>query len=167
MGRYYLSFTLHSQYSECAFVEIQDPVVPLLLEKARTDGISHARQEEQSKNHPRFLTPHADTSKLKVKMVAPPGRPMMKFSDVGGKFINKDESLKRIKKIEHRGALRSRRRDHLLSEQQRLIQEAKENKKVEKEQARLAARAASAAFKAAQSEQAREQSNSARNLILS
>lgn len=100
-------------------------------------------------------------------MVAPPGRPMMKFSDVGGKFINKDESLKRIKKIEHRGTLRLRRRDHLVSEQQRLIQEAKESKKAEKEQTRLAARAASSAFKAAQSEQANDQTNRARNLILS
>ncbi|KZP04692.1 hypothetical protein FIBSPDRAFT_904080 [Athelia psychrophila] len=46
----------------------------------------------------------------KVRMVAPPGRPMMKFSDVGGKFIDKDESLKRIKKLAHRSSLEDKRR---------------------------------------------------------
>lgn len=141
--------------------------MPLLLEKARADGISHAREEELSKNHPRFLTPQPGTDKDKVKMIAPHGRPMIKFSDIGGKFINKGESLKRIKKIEHRGALKSRRRVARVSEQERLILQAKESKKTARAEARHAARAASADFKAAQQEQARALSSSARNLILS
>ncbi|KZP28832.1 hypothetical protein FIBSPDRAFT_682129, partial [Athelia psychrophila] len=102
----------------------KDPVVPLLLERARTDGIRHAHQEEQSKNHSRFLTPQPGTSKEKVRMVAPPGRPMMKFSDVGGKFINKDESLKRIKKLAHRSSLKAKRRAVKGGEKDEAIREA-------------------------------------------
>lgn len=35
---------------------------------------------------------------------------MMKFSNVGGKFIDRDESLKLIKKLLHRSSLKARRR---------------------------------------------------------
>lgn len=86
---------------------IQDPITPLKLLEAREHGQKRAKREAMSKN--RFLpgkTHHDDT----VKMVAPPGRPMIKFVDVGGKFINKGEISKRIKKQHHRGSLKDKKR---------------------------------------------------------
>lgn len=43
-------------------------------------------------------------------MVAPPGRPMAKVTDVGGQLIDKDKSLKRIKKLAYRSSLKTKRR---------------------------------------------------------
>jgi hypothetical protein len=103
---------------------MEDPVVPLLLEKARADGIRHAWEEEESKNHPRFVPPQPGTDKMeKVKMIAPPDRPMIKFVDIGGKFINKHESLKRAKIAAHRGALKAKRRKEVIADERRRIQE--------------------------------------------
>lgn len=104
---------------------MKDPIIPLLLEKARADGIRHAWEEEESKNHPRFVPPQPGTDKMeKVKMIAPPDRPMIKFVDIGGKFINKHESLKRSKKAAHRGALKAKKRKEVVADEQRSIQEA-------------------------------------------
>lgn len=36
---------------------------------------------------------------------------MIKFVDVGGKFLDKAESLKRMKRRNHRGTLKARKRD--------------------------------------------------------
>jgi len=120
----------------------KDPVVPLLLEKARTDGIRRKQEEEESKNHPRFLPPQPDTDNMqKVRMVAATGRPMIKFVDVGGKFINKLESLRRRKKATHRGALKAKRRQETLRDEQRRIQEKKHKRQAGREAA-LAARTA-------------------------
>ena len=85
---------------------IQDPITPLKLVEARERGQMRVKREAMSKN--RFLpgkTHHNDTT----RMVAPPGRPMIKFIDVGGKFINKEEISKRIKKQVHRGSLKDKR----------------------------------------------------------
>jgi hypothetical protein len=95
-----------------------------LLEKARVDGIRHGREEEESKNHPRFVPPQPGTDKMeKVKMIAPLDRPMIKFVDVGGKFINKHESMKRTKKATHRGALKAKRQEEAVTNRRRRIQE--------------------------------------------
>lgn len=89
----------------------------------------------------------------------------MKFSDVGGKFINKEESLKRIKKLTHRSALKSRRRAVLGGEREQAILEAKEAKRVERETARKEKKAASEAFKAVQEEKSKAMNSAARNLL--
>jgi len=105
----------------------KDPVVPLLLEKARVAGIRHAQREEKSKNHSRFLPRQRGSKNMeKVKMVAATGRPMMMFVDVGGKFIDKPENLVRIKKVAHRGMLKERKRTGVLVDKERRIQEKKQ-----------------------------------------
>ena len=85
---------------------IQDPITPFKLLEARERGQKRIKREAMSKNC--FLpdkTHHHDT----VKMVAPQGRPAIKFIDVGGKFIDKKEISKRIKKQEHRGLLKDKK----------------------------------------------------------
>jgi ABC-type molybdate transport system ATPase subunit len=94
-----------------------------LLEKARADSLRHAREEEESKNHPIFLPQSGKGKMNKAKMIAPLDRPMIKFVDVGGKFINKHESLKRIKIASHRRALKMRRRTEIIADERRRIQE--------------------------------------------
>lgn len=44
-------------------------------------------------------------------MVAPPGRPMIKFVDIGGKYIDKHDRLARIKRWKHKGVLKARKRE--------------------------------------------------------
>ena len=56
-------------------------------------------------------------------MIAPLDRPMIKFVDVGGKFINKHESMKRTKKATHRGALKAKRQEEAVTNRRRRIQE--------------------------------------------
>jgi hypothetical protein len=92
----------------------QDPVVPLLLEKARADGKIRRREGKESKDHPPFLRLQENQSTdgmEKVKMVAPPGRPMIKFVDIGGKYIDKHDRLARIKRWKHKGMLKTRKRE--------------------------------------------------------
>jgi hypothetical protein len=117
-------------------------VVPLLLEKARVDGIRHAREEQESKNHSRFVPRQPGSQSMeRVKMVAPTGRPMIKFVDVGGKFINKHESLKRIQKLTHRVASTSRRREEAALEEKRRVEEKQRIKDAKREERRAAKKA--------------------------
>ena len=99
--------------------------MPLLLEKARAEGIRRAREEKESKHHPRFVPPQPGTDEIeKVKMVAPPNRPMIKFVDIGGKFINKHESLKRTKIAARRRALKAKRRKEVVADKWEKVQKA-------------------------------------------
>jgi hypothetical protein len=143
----------------------KDPVVPLLLEKARSDGIRHVREEEESKNHPKFVPPQPGTESMeKVKMVAPTGRPMIKFVDVEGKFIDKLESLKRSKQAVHRAALKVRRRKETLRNKQVMIQENRQIREAARESARAAAKAA---VQAKMLENPKWQPGTGRSLVLS
>jgi len=143
----------------------KDPVVPLLLEKARIDGIRHVREEEESKNHPRFVPPQPGTENMeKVKMVAPAGRPMIKFVDVEGKFIDKHESIKRSKQTEHRAALKVRRRKETLKDRQMRMQEDRRIREAAREAAKATTRAAA---KAKKLENSKWQPGSGRSLVLS
>ena len=137
--------------------------MPLLLEKARAHSIRHVREEEESKNHPRFVPPQPGTKNMeKVKMLAPTGRPMIKFVDVEGQFINKRESLKRIRNVEHRGAMKARRRNEASQDEQRRI----EDKRRILVEARAARKAVKAAEKA-QRETSRFQPGVGRSLVFS
>jgi hypothetical protein len=117
----------------------QDPVVPLLLEKARTDGKMRRREGKESKDRPPFLRSQenqgTDNSE-KVKMVAPPGRPMIKFVDIGGKYIDKHDRLARIKRWKHKGMLKTRKR-----EKNKLAREEEVKLRAAAKEAELAAKA--------------------------
>jgi len=58
---------------------------------------------------PRFRdTETIKTPLQKVQLVTRPGRPAMKFVDVGGKFIEVDERLRRIADGERRSRIKIR-----------------------------------------------------------
>lgn len=141
----------------------KDPVVPFLLEKARADGIRHVREEEESMNRARFvrLEPDAESTD-KMKMIAPARRPMIKFIDVGAKFIDQHESLKRTQKVERRRALKARRREKVSSGLQRRKQE---QSRVRAE-ARKAAKDISAAEKVEKAKPPKWQPGTGRSLVL-
>lgn len=86
---------------------IQDPITPFKLLEASERGHKRIIREAISKN--RFL-PGKTHPNDTVRIVAPPGRPVIKFIDAGGKFIDKKEISKRIKKQEHRGSLKDKKR---------------------------------------------------------
>jgi hypothetical protein len=126
------------------------------------DSIRHLQEEEESKNHPIFVPPQPGTdSKPKVQMLAPPGRPMIKFVDIAGKFVNKHESLKRIKKAAHRTTLKAKRRKDVLGVQKRMIQEERRVREARRETANVARAAAK------KEEKSKYQPGDGRSLILS
>lgn len=88
---------------------IQEPIVPSLLEKAQKDGETYRLAEEAHKSSDELMQRFKDTPDDKVKIVSKPGRPTMKFVDVGGKFINVDERLRRIAESERRARIKARR----------------------------------------------------------
>jgi hypothetical protein len=117
----------------------QDPVVPLLLEQARADGKARRREGEESKSRGPFLRPQENQGMEctdKVKMVAPAGRPMIKFVDVGGKFIDKHDRLARIKRWKHKGMLKQKKQ-----EKNRAAREEELNSRIAAKEAVLAAKA--------------------------
>ena len=86
-------------------------------------------------------------------MVAPAGRPMIKFVDVGGKFIDKHDRLARIKRWEHKGLLKQRKQ---------------EKNKTAREEERKSRIAAEAAAKAAEKLKPKwQQGSGGRNLVFS
>ena len=56
----------------------------------------------------------ASTSKneAKVNMVERPGRPAIKFIDVGNMFLDDKDRERRVKESERRAKVRARRREH-------------------------------------------------------
>jgi hypothetical protein len=94
---------------------------------------------------------------------------MIKFVDVGGKFINKRESLKRTKHAEHRGVLHARKREEAQREAQRRAQMRTKEKEQRWREARQVRRAIEAS-KRAEKEAAKApnwQSGGGRSLVLS
>jgi len=85
----------------------QDPITPFKLLEASERGHKRIIREAISKS--RFLPGKTHLNNT-VRMVASPGRPVIKFIDAGGKFIDKKEISKRIKKQEHRGSLKDKKR---------------------------------------------------------
>jgi hypothetical protein len=65
---------------------------------------------ETQKSHP-TLVPHLEdtktirTPKSRVQISVTPGRPTIKFVDVGGKFIDVEERLRRIAQAERRAKI--------------------------------------------------------------
>ena len=98
-------------------------------------------------------------------MVAPMGRPMIKFVDVGGKFINKHESLKRIQKVTHRVVSTSRRREEAALAEKRRVEEKHRMKDASREERRAAKKAKKAAER--EKDRPRWQPGDGRSLVLS
>jgi len=91
----------------------REPVVPSALEHAKLAAKRYTKAEEAYKSNPKLMPRVKDqttrTPKEKVQVVTKPGRPSMKFTDVGGHFIEADERLRRIAESERRAQLKAKR----------------------------------------------------------
>jgi hypothetical protein len=86
----------------------KEPVVPRALEKAQQDGESAKLSAEKRKSSSKLMKRFSDTPLEKVKIVEKPGRPTMKFIDVGGKFMDVDERLRRMAESQRRAKVKAR-----------------------------------------------------------
>ncbi|KAH9837357.1 eukaryotic mitochondrial regulator protein-domain-containing protein [Rhodofomes roseus] len=88
-------------------VEGQEPVVLRELERARMQARSRARAVADAKDA-QVQVPHPKEEVHAV--VERPGRPAIKFIDVGGAYVDVDERLERLKAAKHRSELKAKRR---------------------------------------------------------
>ncbi|KAH9065849.1 eukaryotic mitochondrial regulator protein-domain-containing protein [Lactarius vividus] len=97
-------------------VEGMDPVLPNALKRAREDAIRHARSEGSSKSvdgTPDYNQKGAVTSTSDPAA----GRPATRFIDVGTKFLDPKDHLRRMKESERRARVRSKKvpKRHLMA----------------------------------------------------
>ena len=89
----------------------QDPVVPAALRHARQAAERHAQTAEDAKFDPKIIGRHGDNPS-KVQMLPSgntPGRPMVEFLDVGGKFVNVREHTARARESARRRAVKDKK----------------------------------------------------------
>ncbi|GLB43498.1 putative eukaryotic mitochondrial regulator protein [Lyophyllum shimeji] len=106
----------------------REPIVPAALEHAKSTAKRYAAAAEAYKSNPKLMPrvndPTTRTPKEKVQVVTKSGRPSIKFTDVGGHFIEVDERLRRITESERRAQLKAKKAE----ESSAAIQRAKEAK---------------------------------------
>ncbi|KZT73226.1 hypothetical protein DAEQUDRAFT_684128 [Daedalea quercina L-15889] len=88
-------------------VEGQELVVLRELERAREQDRGRARAESLRRDA-QARVPHPKEEVHAV--VERPGRPTIKFVDVGGKFVDLDDRVARLKAAEHRASVKAKRR---------------------------------------------------------
>lgn len=79
----------------------QEPIVPASLEHAKNLAQKLVKFEENQKStHPRLMPRYPDTKYIKtperVQTLEKPGRPTIEIRDVGGRFLDLNDRLKRI-----------------------------------------------------------------------
>lgn len=87
----------------------QEPTVPASLEHAKAMAIRLAKysKEQKDKLMPRIKdTDTIKTPKKKVQVVTKPGRPTVQFIDVGGKFMDEEQLMRRVAVAERRSRKR-------------------------------------------------------------
>jgi len=85
--------------------------MPGILQHARQTAEKHVQAAEHAKSDPKILGQHRDNP-LKVQLLSSgntPGRPMIEFVDVGGKFINVKEHTARAKESVRRRTIRDKK----------------------------------------------------------
>jgi hypothetical protein len=89
----------------------QEPVMPDVLQRARQTAEKHVRATEEAKSNPQILGHHEDNPP-KVQLLPSgkaPRRPMIEFTDVGGKFIDVKEYTARAKESARRRVIRGKK----------------------------------------------------------
>jgi hypothetical protein len=89
----------------------QEPVMPGVLQHARQTAENHVRAAEDAKSDPKILGRHKGNPPKNQLLPSgrARGRPMIKFVDVGGKFINLKEHTARVKESARRKTVRDKR----------------------------------------------------------
>lgn len=93
---------------------LQEPIVPLSLEKAKAAGKRFTAKLEALKSDPKLMPRFKDTDtiktpKEKVQDVEKPGHVTVKVIDVGGKFLDVNERLHRISRSARRARQKASR----------------------------------------------------------
>ncbi|KAJ6623165.1 eukaryotic mitochondrial regulator protein-domain-containing protein [Mycena sp. CBHHK59/15] len=105
------------QYWESIADDGKEPILPASLESAQKVAKRYAQAAEDHKSsNPRLMPRFKDTDVIKsprqkIQRVVREGRMPIHFVDVGGKFIDVDERLRRMAVAERRGHLHARRSD--------------------------------------------------------
>ena len=89
----------------------QDPVMPGVLQHARQAAGKHAQAAEDAKSDLKILGRHRDNPP-KVQLLPSgntPGRPMIEFVDVGGKFVDVKEHTAREKERVRRRTVKEKK----------------------------------------------------------
>lgn len=89
----------------------QEPVMPDVLQRARQTAEEHVRAAEEAKSNPKILGQHEDNPP-KAQLLPSgkaPGRPMIEFTDVGGKFIDVKEYTTRAKESARRRTIKDKK----------------------------------------------------------
>ena len=85
--------------------------MPGVLQHARQTAEKHAQAAEDAKSNPKILGQHKDNPP-KVQLLpsgGTPGRPMIEFVDVGGKFIDVKEHTARAKESVRRRTVKDKK----------------------------------------------------------
>lgn len=86
--------------------------MPDVLQHARQAAERHTRTAEDAKSNPEILGQH-EGNPPKTQLLPSgntPGRPMIEFVDVGGKFVNIKEHMARAKESARRKAVRDKKK---------------------------------------------------------
>lgn len=85
--------------------------MPGILQHARQTAEKHVQVAEDTKSDPKILGHHKDNpSKVQILPSGnTPGRPMIEFVDVGGKFIDVKEHTARAKESVRRRTVRDKK----------------------------------------------------------
>ncbi|KAJ7492125.1 eukaryotic mitochondrial regulator protein-domain-containing protein [Mycena latifolia] len=92
----------------------KEPLLPAALEHAKRVAERHAQAAEDHKSNPRLMprfkdTPTIKSPRQKVQTIVRAGRLPIHFVDVGGKFIDVQERLKRLAMAERRNMFSARK----------------------------------------------------------
>jgi len=91
-------------------VEGQEPVLPNALKKAREDAKRHGRSEESVKSDDMTLgLPSDGVMEVTSTDGATTGRSVIKFIDVGTKFMDPKDCMRRMKESQRRAKIRSKK----------------------------------------------------------
>jgi hypothetical protein len=84
--------------------------MPADIKQAQEDAMKMRRLAKARKSDPTLVPLYKDSSKHNTVVVSKPGRPAIKFVDVGGKFVDVKDAFRRIAERERRARAKERRR---------------------------------------------------------
>ncbi|CCM03643.1 uncharacterized protein FIBRA_05787 [Fibroporia radiculosa] len=87
-------------------VEGLDPILPSSLERARADQ----RQKARATGEAKAAEARIPLRRNEEHIINVPGRPSWQFVDVGGKYVDVDDRIRRLKESERRSVLKVKRR---------------------------------------------------------
>jgi len=93
--------------------ETTGPVLPSALSHARAYADTHKKKEVDAKSDPSLLASKSAVAPGAVHIAAREGRPAVHFVDVGGKFLDVKDRVRRMKEGERRSKVKAKRRERI------------------------------------------------------